>query len=200
MPDDWTMLILICNVIYWFRKCIWWYMYLYVCTYFQNTLVLVQNSLVLNSGYLTNFCCCYFRAEIMKQMKNLRKQMKKKSFQVNSEWMCSHVYLIIIWTNEQAHYSYNTRDFFLFYTQKYVDLFYWTCLYMKTQVCVNGRFMQRGYWNGMSNSIPGYFINEKLWTKVSPLCTMIDANIPKRMTIKAPQTNQNHNMISILIC
>lgn len=34
---------------------------------------------------LINFCCCYFRAEIMKQMKNLRKQMKKKSFQVNSE-------------------------------------------------------------------------------------------------------------------
>lgn len=176
--------------------------HVHVCMhmYFQNTLVLVQNSLVLNSGYLTNFCCCYFRAEIMKQMKNLRKQMKKKSFQVNSEWMCSHVYLIIIWTNEQAHYSENTRDFFLFYTQKYVDLFYWTCLYMKTQVCVNGRFMQRGYWNGMCNSIPGYFIDEKLWAKVSPLCTMIDANIPKRMTIKAPQTYQNHNMISILIC
>lgn len=85
---------------------------------------------------LINFCCCYFRAEIMKQMKNLRKQMKKKSFQVNSEWMCSHVYLIIIWTNEQAHYSENTRDFFLFYTHKYVDLFYWTCLYMKdSSVC-----------------------------------------------------------------
>lgn len=112
--------------------------HVHVCMhmYFQNTFVLVQNSLVLNSGYLTNFCCCYFRAEIMKQMKNLRKQMKKKSFQVNSEWMCSHVYLIIIWTNEQAHYSYNTRDFFLFYTQKYVDLFYWTCLYMKdSSVC-----------------------------------------------------------------
>lgn len=112
--------------------------HVHVCMhmYFQNTLVLVQNSLVLNSGYLTNFCCCYFRAEIMKQMKNLRKQMKKKSFQVNSEWMCSHVYLIIIWTNEQAHYSENTRDFFLFYTQKYVDLFYWTCLYMKdSSVC-----------------------------------------------------------------
>lgn len=176
--------------------------HVHVCMhmYFQNTFVLVQNSLVLNSGYLTNFCCCYFRAEIMKQMKNLRKQMKKKSFQVNSEWMCSHVYLIII-GRMSRHIIPTTLEISFCFIHRSMWIYFIGHVYTwKTQVCVNGWFMQRGYWNGMCNSIPGYFINEKLWTKVSPLCTMIDANIPKRMTIKAPQTYQNHNMISILIC
>lgn len=38
----------------------------------------------------------------------------------------------------------------------------------------------------------GKIIAEKLWAKVSPLCTMIATDVPERMTIKAPQTNQNH--------
>lgn len=74
----------------------------------------------------------------------------------------------------------------------------------KTEVCVNGWFMQRGYRNGIfflekSNSIHGKIIAEKLWAKVSPLCTIIATDVPERMTIKAPQTNQNHLQYDIIL-
>lgn len=64
--------------------------------------------------------------------------------------------------------------------------------------------MQRGYRNGIfflekSNSIHGKIIAEKLWAKVSPLCTIIATDVPERMTIKAPQTNQNHLQYDIIL-
>lgn len=50
-----------------------------------------------------------------------------------------------------------------------------------------------------SNSIHGKIIAEKLWAKVSPLCTIIATDVPERMTIKAPQTNQNHLQYDIIL-
>lgn len=95
---------------------------------------------LINFWIFEKLCCCYFRAEIMKQMKNPRKWMRKTSFQLNSEWVCTHVYFIIIRRNEQAHaqtllFLQHQRFLFVSYTE-YVDLFHWTCLYLKdSSVC-----------------------------------------------------------------
>lgn len=176
--------------------------HVHVCMhmYFQNTLVLVQNSLVLNSGYLTNFCCCYSGQRLWNRWRIWENKWKRRAF----KWTVSECVAMCTWSSfgrMSRHIIPTTPEISFCFIHRSMWIYFIGHVYTwKTQVCVNGRFMQRGYWNGMSNSIPGYFIDEKLWTKVSPLCTMIDANIPKRMTIKAPQTNQNHNMISILIC
>lgn len=77
---------------------------------------------LINFWIFEKLCCCYFRAEIMKQMKNPRKWMRKTSFQLNSEWVCTHVYFIIIRRNEQAHaqtllFLQHQRFLFVSYTE-----------------------------------------------------------------------------------
>lgn len=79
---------------------------------------------------------CYFRAEIMKQMKNPRKWMRKMSFQVNSERVCTHVNFIIIRRNEQAHvqsllFLQHQRFLFVSYTE--------VCGFISLDMFIHGR-------------------------------------------------------------
>lgn len=112
----------------------------YIHMYFQKVFCICSKQFPnINFWIFEKLYSCYFRAEIMKQMKNPRKWMRKMSFQVNSErvprWTLSS-YGGMSRHMHRLFYSYNTRDFFLFHTQKYVDLFHWTCLYMEdSSVC-----------------------------------------------------------------
>lgn len=201
MPDDWTMLILICNVIYWFRKSIWWYMYMYVCTcIFKTLLFLFKTPSYLILDIWQTFVAVIPGQRLWNRWRIWENKWKRRAF----KWTVSECVAMCTWSSfgrMSRHIIPRTPEISFCFIHRSMWIYFIGHVYTwKTQVCVNGWFMQRGYWNGMCNSIPGYFIDEKLWAKVSPLCTMIDANIPKRMTIKAPQTYQNHNMISILIC
>lgn len=74
-----------------------------------------------------------------------------------------------------------------------MDLCHWTCLYMEdSSVCK---------WMIHAEGIQKWIFLKKMarlllrsceLIKVSPLCTIIATDVPERMTIKAPQTNQNH--------
>lgn len=76
----------------------------YIHMYFQKVFCICSKQFPnINFWIFEKLYSCYFRAEIMKQMKNPRKWMRKMSFQVNSERVCTHVNFIIIRRNEQTH-------------------------------------------------------------------------------------------------
>lgn len=97
-------------------------------------------SLTLISGYLKNSIPVISGQRLWNRWRIRENEWERWAF----KWTVSEC--VPMWTlssyggmSRHMHrlfYSYNTRDFFLFHTQKYVDLFHWTCLYMEdSSVC-----------------------------------------------------------------